>query len=93
VGDFFGFIEGFKEENTDIVLKIDCEGCEYELYRDFEKVLLWKNLEIKEFVMEYHDGDTLGLLKNWRSHGFRVCRILKKSAKVGIIYGRLVMDP
>ena len=89
VDDFFEIIQGLKEENTDIVLKIDCEGCEYELYRDPGKVLLWKNLGIKEFIMEYHDGNILSLLKNWRSHGFRVCRILKKSTKVGIIYGHL----
>ena len=90
VGDFMCLIEKLKEENSDIVLKIDCEGCEYELYRDSGQVLLWKNLGVKEFIMEYHDGDILSLLNNWRSNGFRVCRILKKSTNVGIIYGHLV---
>ena len=89
VNDFFALIEGLKAENSDIALKIDCEGCEYELYRDPEKVLLWKDLGVKEFIMEYHDGDVLSLLKNWRSLGYRVYRVLKKDTKVGIIYGCL----
>ena len=90
VGNFMGLIEKLKEENSDIVLKIDCEGCEYELYHDPGKVLLWKNFGIKEFIMEYHEGNIMGLLKNWRSNGYRVCRILKKSSNVGIIYGYLL---
>lgn len=90
VVDFMCLIEKLKEENSDIVLKIDCEGCEYELYRDPGQVLLWKDLGVKEFIMEYHDGDILSLLKNWRANGFRVSRILKKSTNVGIIYGNLL---
>lgn len=48
------------------------------VFIDLNHVLDWKDLGIKEFVMEYHRGDISRLVRNWRSAGFRVSRILKK---------------
>ena len=77
-----------KLEGGDVVLKIDCEGCEYDLYRDPKSVMDWKSIGIKEFVMEYHEGgEIFSLIKNWRASGYNVYRVLKKNSIVGIIYG------
>lgn len=77
-------------EGSDLVLKIDCEGCEYELYRNPKQVAEWKELGVKEFVMEYHEGDILKLVRHWRENGYHVCRVLKKSHDFGIIHGVLL---
>lgn len=78
-----------KTENSDLVLKIDCEGCEYELYKDPKTISQWRALGLTEFVMEYHGGDVSTLIKNWRANGFRVYRVLKKNDEIGIIHGCL----
>jgi len=80
IDDFMGWIEKLKEKNSHIILKIeiDCEGYGYEIYRDPGKVLLWKNLGVKEVIMEYHEGVIMGLLENWRSNWFLFAVFLKK---------------
>lgn len=87
--DFQKWIAGNKDKDCDLVMKIDCEGCEYVLYKKPEFVSEWKNLGLKEFVMEYHEGDVLTLVKNWSSNGFYVYRIVQKSHDCGIIHGIL----
>lgn len=87
--DFQKWVAGNKEKDRDLVMKIDCEGCEYVLYKRPEFVAEWKNLGLKEFVMEYHEGDILTLVENWRSNGFYVYRIVQKSNDCGIIHGIL----
>lgn len=71
-----------------IVLKVDCEGCEYNLF------LINKNPEklfnnIDEIIVEYHRwiGDPLKLIQLFRSLGYTVVTN-PKSKNLGIIYAK-----
>ncbi|MHB1927669.1 MAG: class I SAM-dependent methyltransferase [Leptospirillum sp.] len=77
-------------EKCEMVVKFDCEGCEYELFKDPENILAWKSLGMTEFVMEYHEGDISDLVNKFRESGYQVFRILKKSSDIGVIQGRLL---
>ncbi len=74
-------LECLNEEG--IVLKIDCEGCEYDIFENIRSKTLRK---VDEILIEYHYGrkDLISLL---RREGFMVKSIAKKGNKVGLVYG------
>lgn len=71
-----------KEYKLDIIdlVKIDCEGCEYDLIESLDKDSLSK---IKEFVIEYHNGVD-SIKKSLEKHDFSV-KVVKDSLQ-GILY-------
>ena len=84
-------VEICNPENLPIFLKMDCEGCEYDVFRNPESILEWRSLGINEFIMEYHKGNIFDLIENFRNAGYMVKKLLVKSDDIGIIYG--VLDP
>lgn len=67
---------------SSFVLKIDCEGCEYEVIESIEG-LLWK--EILEIFIEYHDTSR-NIPSILRKNGFDV-NVKAKGEKIGLIHG------
>lgn len=82
-------LEKYNEERLPIALKVDCEGCEYEIFKNNEVVRNWKSLGVVEFIMEYHEGDLSSLIKNFEKEGFIVILKIKKTETIGIIHGYL----
>jgi FkbM family methyltransferase len=64
------------------VVKIDCEGCEYELLRNFD-LIQYFNPEI--ILIEYHNG--FDAISNWIEHlpEYEIKWLIKKSSKLGLI--------
>jgi tRNA/tmRNA/rRNA uracil-C5-methylase (TrmA/RlmC/RlmD family) len=60
-----------KNSWTNVFIKIDCEGCEYEIIRDLSNRSLNK---VQNFVIEYH-GDAKPIINKLKISGFRVSRI------------------
>lgn len=58
--------------STEIMLKMDCEGCEYEVFSKFKSENL---IKIKKIVMEYHHGYK-SLKTMLEMNGFK-CRVTK----------------
>ena len=50
-------------------LKIDCEGCEYDVFLNLDEAIFHK---IKNIVMEYHRGPLDELISHFNKHGFGV---------------------
>jgi len=72
-------INMFNIDPSDAVLKMDCEGCEYDVVlNDYEHVRLFR-----EVVLEYH-GDPMVLLNVLKSN-FE-CKLCKLSSDVGLIH-------
>ena len=72
--------ELYAENNS--ILKLDCEGCEYDVFKNSPEQFLEKYDEI---IIEYHNGDgpiLSKLSKNWN------ITIKPKSSKIGIIMAR-----
>jgi FkbM family methyltransferase len=71
--------------NTEgMILKVDCEGCEYALFAEVDTNLLKK---LDTIVLEYHNG--LQYLPNFlKHHGFTAQKIKPKSEKVGLLIAR-----
>ena len=72
------------------LLKIDCEGAEYEILMNLNKTLLKK---IKNIIVEYHDSLTnysyRDLVKLFLLNGFSVKRKVQQYDKtIGIIYAK-----
>lgn len=82
-------IEKYNRENLPIVLKMDCEGCEYQVFRDEGGIKSLKSLGVVEFIMEYHAGDVSNLIKNLENENFSVFLKTKKSENIGILHGFL----
>ena len=82
-------IEKYNRENLPVVLKMDCEGCEYQVFRDEGGIKSLKSLGVVEFIMEYHAGDVSNLIKNLEKENFSVFLKTKKSENIGILHGFL----
>ena len=63
-------------DNID-VFKIDCEGCEYNLFFNMQKSVFEK---IRNIRMEYHYGPNDRLFTHFESHNFKITCILKNSS-------------
>ncbi len=64
------------------VLKIDCEGCEYDI------ILNWLNDNFyKELIVEYHSGNE-DIIKKLQSLGYKtkIFKPLKTNPNIGHIY-------
>jgi len=67
------------------LLKIDCEGAEYEILFNASKLTFQK---IKKITMEYHEMNNLtakDLLQLFKKHGF-VCSVSDQNRSIGMIY-------
>jgi hypothetical protein len=62
-------------------MKIDCEGCEYEIFNEMEKNNLFDNVEV--VMMEWHFRGKKQLLDILKKHSF--VSFLKDSINTGII--------
>ena len=76
-------IKQFNIDPSDTILKMDCEGCEYDVVlNDYKHVKLFR-----ELIMEYHEDekqhltDIIKLLSNDYN-----CRIIKEKKNVGILH-------
>lgn len=58
----------FEKHLSNVFLKLDCEGCEYQIFSDIEKSALDK---IDDIVMEFHKNPQV-LVKLLRENGFSV---------------------
>lgn len=67
----------------DAVLKVDCEGCEYELFKTATDETLSK---FKQIVIEYHYGYK-ELVNRLKSANFKVKRSIPRRTKRGMILG------
>lgn len=78
-------VEKFNVEDRS-VLKVDCEGCEYDLIGNASEDVLKK---FNQMIIEYHDGYS-SLVRKLRGSGFRVKHTMPKRDKnfpaVGYIY-------
>ncbi len=74
--------------NLERVLKMDCEGCEYEILDNKNSVRSLRDLGVTRFILEYHDRSRLdSLVHNLEEGGFRILDIVEKLPSVGIIKG------
>lgn len=74
---------------NEIILKIDCEGCEYDIFRFVNEKLLEK---ISVLVLEYHNGKQFlpnVLIRN----GFTILEVNRKTENVGIIMAVKTISP
>lgn len=71
-------LEGKKLSN--VFLKLDCEGCEYQILQDIDKATLHR---VRDIVMEFH-GDPKIILEKLKEGGFNLKR------KGTIIFGNRV---
>jgi hypothetical protein len=65
----------------DVFMKIDCEGCEYELIENLSDTIFSR---VKNIVLEYHDGAS-SIMKKLKSVGYNVrheSRFLIKEGKI-----------
>ncbi|QNL22364.1 FkbM family methyltransferase [Hyphobacterium sp. CCMP332] len=83
--DFNTELERIIEENPDspLVLKIDCEGSEYDIFRSLNEALL---KPVKCILMEWHKRGPDEIVKKLKSNGFSLLSFNSKSKKVGMIY-------
>ncbi len=67
---------------SDFILKIDCEGCEYDVINSMNPLLF---ADVSEIFIEYHNtpGDIIGILIE---NGFTI-RTKQKNKKMGLIHG------
>ncbi|MDR2901522.1 MAG: FkbM family methyltransferase [Lactobacillales bacterium] len=74
----------FKRHPENIMLKVDCEGAEFEIFKSLDKSGLLK--KVSYVVMEYHDRDPKILLDILKKNGFEIVEFTKrKEGKRGII--------
>jgi FkbM family methyltransferase len=69
--------------DSNVVLKLDCEGCEYDIVlNDYEHVKLFD-----EIILEYHAnvGGKPGKLLKVLSRDYR-CKVVEKDGNIGIIH-------
>lgn len=73
----------FDNINDEYVLKIDCEGCEYEFFNpsNFNKI---KKLD--QIIIEYHNGNG-GLIKNLSTMGYNLS-VEPINDRLGMIYAK-----
>lgn len=69
--------------DNNIVLKIDCEGEEYEIIKDLSKTGILRRIAF--IMMEWHYRDTSELLSTFRENGFSYW-CMNKSKNMGLIY-------
>ena len=68
---------------NNIVLKMDCEGCEYEVLSNISKTNLNK---INEIFIEYHNG--IKSLKEILSQNEYITTVKSKEGKMGLLIGK-----
>ena len=73
------------KENGDrtIVLKIDCEGAEFEIFNSFCKLKL--PIQVKGFILEWHFSEPTIILQYLSKNGFKLVNTTLNS-KSGLIY-------
>lgn len=66
---------------NDAAVKIDCEGCEYEVIQSLNKDI---SDRIQSFLIEYHEGAEK-IKSKLQEHGF-LTEVFPKSSKIGLIF-------
>ena len=79
--EIVSFMDIVKQVNEkDLVLKMDCEGCEYDIFSSIQPIDM---VNFSQVVLEYHDGPEL-LMEFLSKAGFRT-ELKGKEDKLGII--------
>ncbi|MEQ8520312.1 MAG: FkbM family methyltransferase [Cytophagales bacterium] len=83
--DFNRELERIIEENPNspLVLKIDCEGSEYDIFQSLNEDLL---KPVKCILMEWHLKGPDEIVEKLKSNGFSLLSFNSRSKKVGMIY-------
>ncbi len=68
------------------VLKIDCEGCEFDFLKgDHLEILI--NDGLREIILEYHNDDRiLEVLEKFKENSLKVLSIVKKEKDCGVLH-------
>jgi FkbM family methyltransferase len=75
----------FRKENISCVdlLKVDCEGSEYDIIAATDMATFAK---IREIVLEYHDDRVEELVDALKNHGFHLAKHRPESGKMGMLW-------
>jgi len=65
------------------LLKMDCEGCEYEILGNTSASTFSK---IGRIIIEYHDGKEREIEKNLQRYGFRLQRAAAENDRMGMLW-------
>ena len=67
------------------LLKMDCEGCEYEILGGTDAYTFAR---IGRIIIEYHDGQEREIEQNLRQHGFSLDRAVADNDRMGMLWFR-----
>lgn len=73
-----------RHQGTPLVLKIDCEGAEHELFRSFVEFGIPR--QVRLIMMEWHEGDIDRLSRILIEQGFEFVRTSVGHKSVGMLY-------
>lgn len=73
-----------KHPEAPIIMKIDCEGGEYDIFKHFSQKSL--PTQVKGIAMEWHHKGPTDLLKVLSKEGFKTITTYSNDQKVGMIY-------
>jgi FkbM family methyltransferase len=74
----------YENPGKEIVLKIDCEGAEYNIFKALE--ISGIPVQVKMVMMEWHKGDPQWLVSVLKNNGFKSVLTFANNQKVGMIY-------
>lgn len=77
-----GILERYSINHVDM-LKLDCEGAEYEIIHAAKASTFFK---IKDIRMEYHQGSVNTLVSNLKKYAFRVVKFKPETSQMGNIW-------
>jgi len=80
------YLSGFKQslvKQKANILKVDCEGCEYSLFRELGSSLK----KFEQIIVEYHNGSEV-LEKKLLPLGFEIEFLTPKNAELGVLLAR-----
>jgi len=73
-------------EDTTFIIKIDCEGAEYEIFENIEIIDYRILNKIKLFMIEWHKKGSKPLELFFQKHNFNIISLNSHDEKVGFIY-------